>query len=220
MTRAISLLFAGAICPSSVFAEEGKEELPANGIQAEGAFLLVGRRNTLRELEHRLRLLTDKYPHAVRIRMKPAFPGPLFLFELPAFQSWRFQQPEDQPYEIQEIPEYVRFPVILFRTGTWMAGRFHPLGRDQEMYDSLKAIKGGKKKCLMVYLPPDVFMETVRDRLGRLGTLVQNRVLLAPYQPEPRRQEPVPRPEHPVNLLPASAGQGAPTPEKTGREFP
>ncbi|WP_295927242.1 hypothetical protein [uncultured Akkermansia sp.] len=186
MTRAISLLFAGAICPSSVFAEEGKEELPANGIQAEGTFLLVGRRNTLRELEHRLRLFTDKYPHAARIRMKPSFPGPVFLFG----------------------------------TGTWMADRFHPLGRDQEMYDSLKAIKGGKKKCLMVYLPPDVFMETVWDRLSRLGTLVQNRILLAPYQPEPRRQGPVPRPENPVNLLPASAGQGAPTPEKTGREFP
>lgn len=220
MTRVISLLYAGAVCFSPVFAEEGKEELPTDGIQEEGAFLLIGRRDTFRELEHRLSLFTDKHPHTVLVRMKPVFPRPVFLFELPAFQSWRFQQPEDQPYEMQEIPEYIRFPVILFRTGTWMAGRFHPLGRDQEMYDSLKAIKGGKKKCLMAYLPPDVFMETVWDRLNRLGTLVQNRVLLAPYQPEPRRQEPVPRPEHPVNLLPASAAQGAPTPEKTGRELP
>lgn len=62
MTRVISLLYAGAMCFSSVFAEEGKDELPANEMLEEGAFLLVGRHDTLRELEHHLRPFTDKHP--------------------------------------------------------------------------------------------------------------------------------------------------------------
>lgn len=136
--------------------------------------------------------------------MRPQFPGKTFRWELPCCQPWIFyaSQDEPEPYRIQERPPYIMFPVILFGTGTWIGGRFYSRWREQEVYDLLKPGEGEKKKCLAIYIPSNAVMGSIWGRLSQLTSLTQSRTTMAIYEPAPRQEIHIQRPEQPVNLFP------------------
>ncbi len=206
MIRFILLLLClGTAGLSPVFAEEGAAPADYDKQERTGT-LAVGRDDTYGQLENSIISFMERHRDVLAFRMQPRFPGESFYWELPACQPWLFHAPwqdQDDPCGMQENPRYILFPVILFPSGTWMAGRFYPKGTEQEMYDVLMPEKGKKKKCVNICIPPQASMGLVWERLSRLAALTESRITLAPYQPEPRKEMHIQRPEHPVNILPA-----------------
>lgn len=163
----------------------------------------------------------ERHRDVLPFRMQPRFRGESFYWELPACQPWLFHAPwqdQDDPRGMQENPRYILFPVILFPSGTWMAGRFYPKGTEQEMYDVLKPEEGKKKKCVNICIPPQAFMSFVRDRFSHLAGAYAEQNHAGPLSTGTAEGNAHPASGTPRQHPPGIAGSGAPIP-KTGRKL-